>query len=149
MEPCRNCWKWSVKWSLSETNCIFVLSMLACWLIFVLIVLLVKLKCDSDILYMCKCIPCMISPKRHHVSISFLIQLVQCVIEAQSVNRNKTYVPMFYRWIKYTYLSGCVLAASWFNSYGFELVLRFYSAINHGYICFISIDRLCLYNALH
>ena len=39
--------------------------------------------------------------KRHPVNISFLEDLVQRIIEAQSVfpckNRNKTYLPVFYR----------------------------------------------------
>ena len=45
-----------------------------------------------------------------------------------------------------------VLPPSWFISYAFKLVLVFYSAIQHGIRCFISIlrrqDRVCLYNAL-
>ena len=32
----------------------------------------------------------------------------------------------------------CSFVHSWFNSYARELVPTFYSAINHGYICFIS-----------
>ena len=65
-------------------------------------------------------------------------KLVQRIKEAQSVlpsqNRNKTSVPVFYRIIKYLYSFGCV----YLNSYAPELVPIFYSAIKHGYRCFIS-----------
>ena len=51
--------------------------------------------------------------------------------------RNKTWVPVFYRRIKYRYEFRCV----WIK------------ARVHGYQCFISIlrrhDQLCLYNPLH
>ena len=55
-----------------------------------------------------------------------------------------TSVPVFYRIIKICVLvrvrviKALVIAHSCFNSYAHELVPIFYSAIKHGYRCFIS-----------
>jgi len=63
--------------------------------------------------------------------------------------RNKKWVPVFYRGIKYRYDFGCVWIKArvlWLHAP--ERVRIFYSAIKHGYRCFISIltrqDRLYL-----
>ena len=78
------------------------------------------------------------STKRHPVNISFPKTLVQHIVEVRSCwNRNKTYVPVFYR-VNKLWVLVLVHPHSWIISYALELVPIFYYRDKTRVRCFIS-----------